>query len=66
MHELKKSIKIGWFSQKSELKNSKKTRVYFKSFGQNRIQKFEVTNAAKFGKEKTVEKTRIKWKPVGS
>jgi hypothetical protein len=32
-----------------EIKNYKKTRVYFKIFGQNRIQKHEVTHPTKFG-----------------
>jgi hypothetical protein len=31
-----------------ELKNSTKTRVYFKNFGQNQIQKFKVMHPIKF------------------
>jgi hypothetical protein len=37
-----------WIFLKIEIKNSKKTRVHFKVFGQNRIQKLEVTRPTKF------------------
>jgi hypothetical protein len=50
---------------KFEIKNSKKIRVHFKTFVQNRIQKFKVTNAIKFSEGGTVGKTRIKRKPTG-
>jgi hypothetical protein len=35
--------------QKIEIKNSKNTRVLFKIFGQNRIQKIEFTHPTQFG-----------------
>jgi hypothetical protein len=44
-----------------KIKNSKKTRVYFKIFGQNRIQKIEVTHPTKFDEVKIegkIEKKR--------
>jgi hypothetical protein len=39
-----------------EIKNSKKTRVYFKIFGGTRIQKFETTRIAKFVEVQNVVK----------
>jgi hypothetical protein len=37
-----------------KIKKSKKTRVHFKIFGQNRIKKFKVTRPTKFGEVKIV------------
>jgi hypothetical protein len=44
------------FLKNIKIKNSKKTRVDFKSFGQTRNWNFEVTDATKFGEEETEEK----------
>jgi hypothetical protein len=44
-----------YFFWKFEIKNSKKTRVYFKIFGKNRIKIFEVTHPRKFGEVKMLE-----------
>jgi hypothetical protein len=43
-----------------EIKISKKTRVHFKIFGQNRIQKFEVTRPTKFDEVKNSVETKKK------
>jgi hypothetical protein len=45
--------------------NSKKTRVHFKIFGQNRIQKFEVTQSAKFVEVQNVVKIMKNRKSIG-
>jgi hypothetical protein len=44
--------------KKTEIKNSKKTRGDFKSFGQNRIQKIEATRSAKFVEVKIAQFSR--------
>jgi hypothetical protein len=49
-------------SKKNEIKNSKKTRVHFKIFGQNIIQKFDVTHATKFSEVKNGVENRKKKK----
>jgi hypothetical protein len=48
--------------QKNEIKNSKKTRVHFKIFGQNRIQKFKVMCPRRFGEVKNDVKIERKKK----
>jgi hypothetical protein len=44
--------------KKFEIKNSKKTRADFKIFGENIIQKFEVTHPTKFGEGETEKKKK--------
>jgi hypothetical protein len=47
-----------------EIKISKKTRVHFKIFGQNRIQKFKVTHPTKFDEVKNSVETKKKRKSL--
>jgi hypothetical protein len=46
-------------------KKSKKIRVYFKIFGQNRIKKIELTRYAKFAKVQNVKLDQFWWKMSG-
>jgi hypothetical protein len=50
--------------KQNEIKNSKKTRGNFKSFGQNRSKKFEVLRGRKFIEVESSKITRFSQKPL--